>query len=44
MLTDTKIGVWEYYDEKGNKTTEDMDKRYSKAKFSYNQVMLLLQN
>lgn len=43
MLTDTKIGVWEYYDEKGNKTTEDMDKRYSKAKFSYNQVMLLLQ-
>jgi len=46
MLTNTymKIGVWEYYDEKGNKTTEDMDKRYSKAKFTYNQIMLLLQD
>lgn len=46
MLTNTymKIGVWEYYDERGNKTTEDMDKRYSKAKFTYNQVMLLLQD
>jgi|GEM_PF-5952973 len=45
MLTNTymKIGVWEYYDEKGNKTTENMDKRYSKAKFTYNQVMLLLE-
>ena len=41
-LKDLEIGTWEYYDEKGKKTTVDKDKQFSSAKFTYNQVMLLL--
>jgi len=41
-MDELKIGLWEYYDEKGNKTTENMDLLYANAKFDYNKVMQLL--
>jgi len=41
-MDELKIGLWEYYDEKGNKTTENMDLLYANATFDYNKVMQLL--
>lgn len=41
-IDELKIGKWEYYDEKGNKTIEDMDKQFSTAKYTYSQIIILL--